>query len=134
MNLLRLAPGGHVGRFVIWTEGAFKKLDSIYGTWKDASKQKTNYNLPMLKMSNCDLGRILKSEEIRAVIRKPKGKVPRRPLKKNPLKNVQTMLQLNPYSSVLKRAAMLQEQHSIKKRKGLFKKVSSFKRMGLGNR
>ena len=26
LNLLKLAPGGHVGRFVIWTEGAFKKL------------------------------------------------------------------------------------------------------------
>jgi large subunit ribosomal protein L4e len=24
LNLLQLAPGGHVGRFVIWTEGAFK--------------------------------------------------------------------------------------------------------------
>merc|ERR1712244_148007 len=27
LNLLKLAPGGHVGRFCIWTEGAFKKLD-----------------------------------------------------------------------------------------------------------
>ena len=26
LNLLDLAPGGHVGRFVIWTESAFKKL------------------------------------------------------------------------------------------------------------
>jgi large subunit ribosomal protein L4e len=24
LNLLQLAPGGHVGRFVVWTEGAFK--------------------------------------------------------------------------------------------------------------
>ena len=28
LNLLRLAPGGHVGRFVVWTESAFKKLDA----------------------------------------------------------------------------------------------------------
>jgi len=34
LNLLRLAPGGHVGRFCIWTESAFKKLDQLYGTWK----------------------------------------------------------------------------------------------------
>merc|ERR1712060_931173 len=27
LNLLKLAPGGHVGRFCIWTESAFKKLD-----------------------------------------------------------------------------------------------------------
>ena len=26
LNLLKLAPGGHVGRFIIWTEAAFKKL------------------------------------------------------------------------------------------------------------
>merc|ERR1719189_1069994 len=30
MNILRLAPGGHVGRFVIFTENAFNELNSIY--------------------------------------------------------------------------------------------------------
>merc|ERR1719364_664654 len=34
LNLLQLAPGGNFGRFVIWTEGAFKKLNEIYGTLK----------------------------------------------------------------------------------------------------
>ena len=43
LNLLKVAPGGHVGRFCIWTESAFKKLDSIYGTWRQASKVKNNY-------------------------------------------------------------------------------------------
>merc|ERR1712024_200293 len=32
LNILRLDPGGHLGRFIIWTEGAFKKLDGLYGT------------------------------------------------------------------------------------------------------
>ena len=27
LNILKLAPGGHVGRFCIWTESAFWKLD-----------------------------------------------------------------------------------------------------------
>jgi ribosomal protein L4 len=31
LNLLQLAPGGHLGRFCIWTQGAFEKLDSIFG-------------------------------------------------------------------------------------------------------
>merc|ERR1719287_258751 len=31
LNLLKLAPGGNFGRFVIWTQGAFEKLTSIYG-------------------------------------------------------------------------------------------------------
>ena len=29
LNLLKLAPGGHVGRFIIWTEAAFKKLGKL---------------------------------------------------------------------------------------------------------
>jgi large subunit ribosomal protein L4e len=43
LNLLRLAPGGHVGRFVIWTESAFKKLDAIYGTWSKKSQKKVDF-------------------------------------------------------------------------------------------
>lgn len=72
LNLLKLAPGGHVGRFVIWTESAFKKLDELYGTWKSSSKSKAGYNLPQPKMANTDLARLLKSEEIRKVLRAPK--------------------------------------------------------------
>merc|ERR1719386_3720 len=30
LNLLQLAPGGNFGRFVIYTESAFKKLNTIY--------------------------------------------------------------------------------------------------------
>merc|ERR1711962_778613 len=40
LNILKLAPGGHVGRFVIWTEAAFKKLDGLYGTWRKPSASK----------------------------------------------------------------------------------------------
>jgi large subunit ribosomal protein L4e len=43
LNLLRLAPGGHVGRFVIWTESAFKKLDLLYGTWSKKSQKKVDF-------------------------------------------------------------------------------------------
>jgi large subunit ribosomal protein L4e len=38
-----LAPGGHVGRFVIWTESAFKKLDALYGTWSKKSQLKVDF-------------------------------------------------------------------------------------------
>jgi large subunit ribosomal protein L4e len=37
LNLLDLAPGGHLGRFVIWTESAFKKLDEVYGSLETPS-------------------------------------------------------------------------------------------------
>jgi large subunit ribosomal protein L4e len=43
LNLLQLAPGGHIGRFVIWTEGAFSLLDEVFGTFDKASSYKKDY-------------------------------------------------------------------------------------------
>jgi len=71
LNLLKLAPGGHVGRFVIWTESAFERLNALYGTWTQKSKLKSDYNLPQPIMTGTDLSRLLKSEEIQKVIRRP---------------------------------------------------------------
>ena len=64
LNLLSLAPGGHVGRFCIWTKGALSKLDALYGTWAKPSELKTNYNLPQPTMANSDLSKLFHSEEI----------------------------------------------------------------------
>ena len=71
MNLQKLAPGGHVGRFVIWTESAFERLNALYGTWREKSKLKSDYNLPQPIMTGTDLSRLLKSDEIQKVIRRP---------------------------------------------------------------
>ena len=43
LNLLLLAPGGHLGRFCIWSKSAFEKLDGLYGTWRKKSTAKNNY-------------------------------------------------------------------------------------------
>ncbi|XP_076229515.1 ribosomal protein L4 [Nomia melanderi] len=107
VNLLKLAPGGHVGRFVIWTKSAFDKLDALYGTWRKKSQLKADYNLPFPKMANTDLSRLLKSDEIRKVLRAPRQRVVRSVKKLNPLTNTRAMLRLNPYAAVLKRAAIL---------------------------
>ncbi|XP_014220452.1 60S ribosomal protein L4-like [Trichogramma pretiosum] len=107
LNLLKLAPGGHVGRFIIWTKSAFEKLDALWGTWRKESELKKGYNLPMPKMANTDLARLLKSDEIRKVLRAPKRRVIRKVKKLNPLKNTRAMLKLNPYAAVTKRAAIL---------------------------
>ena len=64
LNLLSLAPGGHVGRFCIWTAGALSKLDALYGTWATPSEMKTNYNLPQPTVTNSDLTKLMHSEEI----------------------------------------------------------------------
>jgi hypothetical protein len=46
--------------------------DALFGSWKTPSKEKKNFNLPQPKMANTDLSRLLKSEEIRKVLRAPK--------------------------------------------------------------
>merc|ERR1711881_530455 len=107
LNILKLAPGGHVGRFCIWTESAFKKLDNLYGTWRKNSTEKKSWTLPQPKMAVTDLSKLLKSEEIRKVLRAPNRKINRAVFKMNPLKNVKAMLQLNPYAAVSKRNAHL---------------------------
>merc|ERR1711872_876223 len=108
LNLLKLAPGGHVGRFCIWTESAFKKLDSIYGTWRKASEAKKSWNLPMPLMANTDLSKLLKAEEIRKVLRAPNRKIVKaKKTKANPLKNIKAMLKLNPYAAVTARNSEL---------------------------
>merc|ERR1711937_902603 len=114
LNLLKLAPGGHVGRFCIWTEGAFKKLDGLYGTWRKPSATKAGWNLPQPKMANTDLSALLKSEAIRAVLRAPNKKVSRAVVRTNPLKNIRSMLQLNPYAAVVKKNAELTKAKNLR--------------------
>ncbi|CAN0289426.1 unnamed protein product [Rangifer tarandus platyrhynchus] len=114
LNILKLAPGGHVGCFCIWTESAFRKLDELYGTWRKAASLKSNYNLPMHKMLNTDLSRILKSPEIQRALRAPCKKIHRRVLKKNLLKNLRIMLKLNPYAKTMRRNTILRQAKNHK--------------------
>jgi large subunit ribosomal protein L4e len=103
LNLLQLAPGGHVGRFIIWTEDAFKALDSLYGTYHGGSS-KSGYSLPRSLTSNADLARLINSDEVQSVLR-PKRKTTKVPLKKNALVNWGTMLKLNPFRATERRRA-----------------------------
>jgi large subunit ribosomal protein L4e len=113
MNLLKLAPGGHLGRFIIWTEGAFRKLDAIYGTWKAKSSVKADWNLPMTKVTCADFTRLIHSDEIVKAVRAPKGNKRDGRAKRNPLKSTRQMVKLNPYAEVLKRAAILRQQKML---------------------
>jgi len=75
LNLLGLAPGGQVGRFVIWTEGAFKQLKDIFGSYTNPGDSIINkrggskYQLPRPLMINTDFDKIVQSDEIQNVIR-----------------------------------------------------------------
>ena len=120
LNLLQLAPGGHLGRFCIWTESAFKLLDSVYGTKDTPSELKKDYlyvssmrtsittdsaySLPTAKISNTDIARIINSTEIQSVVRPAGAARVKRPYtqKKNPLKNQGVLFRLNPYAKAYK--------------------------------
>ncbi|KAG7960251.1 hypothetical protein I3843_10G114000 [Carya illinoinensis] len=117
LNLLKLAPGGHLGRFVIWTKSAFEKLDSIYGSLEKPSEKKKGYVLPRSKMLNADLSRIINSDEAQSVVKPIKKEVKRAPMKKNPLKNLSTLLKLNPYAKTARRMALLAEAERVKSKK-----------------
>jgi len=119
LDLLQMAPGGHVGRFCIWTESAFRKLNALYGTWRNKSTLKKDYNLPTPKMTNTDLSRLLKCREIQAVVRPPKKIIEKRKTKLNPIRNRDAMQHLNPYAKVEREAltAKMQEDIKIKKAK-----------------
>jgi len=100
LNLLLLAPGGHLGRFVVWTDKAFAKLDALYGASSDQKAAlKANFSLPRPVMTNADLASLINSDEIQSVVRPARVADPQRPrtAKKNPLKNLALMCELNPY-------------------------------------
>merc|ERR1711942_26026 len=124
LNLLKLAPGGHVGRFCIWTESAFRKLDSLYGKGNKASTLKKSYNLPTAKMSNTDLACLIRCDEIQAVIRAPNKVVKRKITKHNPLKNTRALLQLNPFAAVEKKNATLIQERRIRAKAAILAKKS----------
>lgn len=117
LNLLDLAPGGHLGRFCIWTKGALEKLDSLFGTYEKGAELKTGYHLPHGAMTNADLARIINSDEVQSVCRASKSEVVSIPTKKNPLKNREAMLALNPYADAAKARSAAKAQKNRDSRK-----------------
>lgn len=97
LNLLQLAPGGHFGRLMIWTESAFKMMKKMYGTGHKRAPMKVGYTLPRAEMENADIARIINSTEVQSVLRPKLEPRPRSLGKLNPLKNKNTMAKLNPY-------------------------------------
>jgi len=121
LNLLQLAPGGHLGRFVIWQESAFKQLDAIYGTRSTASTSKRGYRPPRALLSNADLQRIINSAEVQSVLRDKKPFRKFTTHRKNPLRNFGALVKLNPYALTQRRRALLQAAKGKTARKTTFK-------------
>ncbi|GJP40903.1 hypothetical protein CLOM_g567 [Closterium sp. NIES-68] len=100
LSVLDLAPGGRVGRFVVWTQSAFDKLEGLFGSFTQAPTLKRDFLLPRAAIVNSDITRIINSDEVQSVCRprKPAPK-PLHRLKRNPLKNRTAMAVLNPYAA-----------------------------------
>eukprot|EP01055_Gregarina_sp_Pseudo9_P001355 Gregarina_sp_Pseudo_9__1354@NODE_1906_length_1263_cov_593_370915_g1767_i0_p1_GENE_NODE_1906_length_1263_cov_593_370915_g1767_i0NODE_1906_length_1263_cov_593_370915_g1767_i0_p1_ORF_typecomplete_len336_score82_51Ribosomal_L4/PF00573_22/2_6e40Ribos_L4_asso_C/PF14374_6/3e03Ribos_L4_asso_C/PF14374_6/5_3e24_NODE_1906_length_1263_cov_593_370915_g1767_i01371144 len=97
LNLLQLAPGGSLGRFVIYSETAFRKLATI---WSSSSKK--GYALPRSVMTNSDLARIINSNEVQSVLKAKLAGRHHRTQHKNPLTNRAVKIRLNPAAKVKK--------------------------------
>merc|ERR1719276_517197 len=99
LNLLQLAPGGHMGRFCIWSQSAMDELNTIYGA--DGKR------IPSAYMTNADLARIINSDEIQSVV-KPALCNEKKPLRKrNAIKNTKALDRLDPYAAAARKAETL---------------------------
>jgi len=122
LNLLKLAPGGHLGRFIVWTQDAFERLESLYGTTTSNSKEKVNYHLPHNIVTNTDISRVINSIEIQSALRPKRDKAKRTTKKKNPLKNLYVRQKLDPYTIHRRRLALRVEASAEKRRKAVAEK------------
>jgi len=128
-NLLKLAPGGKLGRMCIWTESAIAACEENFGTFTAASKNKKGYHLARAVMTNCDLSKIINSDEIQSVLRPAReGMVKVCRQRKNALKSIDAMNKLNPGETkrVMQRRAAQDGSKSATKRGSKFEKTDSF--------
>lgn len=96
LNLLQLAPGGHMGRFCIWSQAAIDALNTIYGA--------EGKRIPTASMTNADLARIINSDEVQSVVN-PAMCNEKKPLrKKNAIKSVKALERLDPYAAAARKA------------------------------
>ena len=116
LNLLQLCPGGHLGRFVIWTKDAFEKLNSIFGNRTKPGVEKKGYILERPMLTNANIARIINSDDIQSVVKKiEKNKLLHDRQKKNPLTNKVKMDYLNPYKKELRAEYKKQQEENKSK-------------------
>lgn len=117
LNLLQLAPGGHLGRFIIWTKDAFKALNTIFGNYRAKGIEKGGYVLNRNLMTCADLARIINSDQVQSKLRGIKThEVAHDRQRKNPLKNRGLMHRLNPFDAKRRAAVQKAEEERHQKR------------------
>ncbi|ELP85631.1 60S ribosomal protein L4, putative [Entamoeba invadens IP1] len=133
LSVLNLAPGGHMGRFIIWTESAFKRLNYIFGTQKAMAQGKKGFRVPKAQAAVPDMKRVIGAAEKAKILRaKPEQLVALK--RRNPLKNWAAMVKLNPYCKIASmRIQGLKKAHQFKVAKGkeTYEKVKAAKEEAL---
>lgn len=93
LNLLQLAPGGHLGRFCIWSQAAVDALDTIYD------------KLPSPAMNNADVARIINSDEVQSIVNPAKDGPKIYAPKQNAVKNIGALEKLDAFAAEKRKSA-----------------------------
>merc|ERR1712238_290823 len=104
LNLLQLAPGGHMGRFCVWSQAALEALDKIYG--EDGKR------IPTANMTNADLARIINSDEIQSVLNPAKAQTDGFEAKANPLRSIVALEKLDRHAAKKSAARTAKKAHT----------------------
>jgi len=123
LNLLQLAPGGAIGRMVVYTEGAVKRLGELFGTYKGGSSLKKGYTLPRSCMTNTDIARLINSNEIQSVLVAKKAPKTLLRQRKNPLTNMSVLGRMSPWMLTMKKLGRMAHLKGTKVQKMIEKKV-----------
>jgi len=129
LNLLQLAPGGHMGRFCVWSQSALDELNTIYGA--------EGKSIPEDLMANADLARIINSDEIQSVLNPAKRANKKYLRKKNPLTSIKALAKLDPYAAAARESEQRaeaarkdQKAATLARKRGVAKSKKQYKAAG----
>lgn len=127
LNIRLLAPGGQLGRFTIFTQGALQKLGREFGT-KNGGSLRNGYRLRREVLTNPDISAIINSDEIQSILKDKKKNTRIHPRQKlNPLKNKKLMDTLNPFQATLRTEKKKKIVKDKNKNKGFKESSKKFK-------
>jgi large subunit ribosomal protein L4e len=71
LDIMELAPGGTLGRLILWTESAFDMLDGLFGGFEREGTISKGFKLPSHIISHDDLEELFYSDEVQAILDDP---------------------------------------------------------------
>jgi large subunit ribosomal protein L4e len=100
LNIIQLAPGGHLGRLIVFTKDGFNQLNNQFGSHFKNSVNKVGYAMNRPMMACADLSRIINSDQVQSKLRETRTSVRvHDKTKKNPLTNKAMMNKMNPFAA-----------------------------------